>query len=106
MFGNDAAFVNGNLFAGLFGKDLFVRLSEMDQAELLGEKGASRFSPMEGRPMSGYIVVPRRVESRPEEGQHMGRRDRSHGPPGSLQEVEETQDLEFRSRGAAVTCPS
>ncbi len=58
MFGNDAAFVNGNLFAGLFGKDLFVRLSEEDQTELLREKGASRFSPMDGRPMSGYIVVP------------------------------------------------
>jgi TfoX/Sxy family transcriptional regulator of competence genes len=59
MFGNDAAFVNGNLFTGLFGKDLFVRLSEEDQAELLRERGASRFSPMEGRPMRGYIVVPR-----------------------------------------------
>ena len=26
MFGNLAAFVNGNMFAGLFGEDLFVRL--------------------------------------------------------------------------------
>jgi len=58
MFGNDAAFVNGNLFAGLFGKQLFVRLPEEDQAALLKEKGASRFAPMEGRPMSGYVVVP------------------------------------------------
>ncbi|MGD0636516.1 MAG: TfoX/Sxy family protein [Nitrososphaerales archaeon] len=58
MFGNDAAFVNGNMFAGLFGKQLFVRLSAEDQAELLAEKGASRFAPMEGRPMSSYIVVP------------------------------------------------
>ena len=58
MFGNDAAFVNGNLFTGLFGKSLFVRLSEEDQEELLREKGASKFAPMEGRSMSGYIVVP------------------------------------------------
>ncbi|MDA4134085.1 MAG: TfoX/Sxy family protein [Thaumarchaeota archaeon] len=58
MFGNDAAFVNGNMFAGLFGKQLFVRLSVEDQAELLAEEGASRFAPMEGRPMSGYVVVP------------------------------------------------
>jgi TfoX/Sxy family transcriptional regulator of competence genes len=58
MFGNDAAFVNGNLFAGLFGKDLFVRLSEEDQALLLREKGSSKFAPMAGRPMSGYVVVP------------------------------------------------
>jgi len=58
MFGNEAAFVNGNMFAGLFGKELFVRLSVEDQVELLAEDGASRFAPMKGRPMSGYIVVP------------------------------------------------
>jgi len=58
MFGNDAAFVGGNMFTGLFGEQLFVRLSEQDQEELLKEKGASRFAPMKGRPMSGYIVVP------------------------------------------------
>lgn len=65
MFGNDAAFVNGNMFTGLFGEELFVRLSEEDQAELLKEKGASRFSPMEGRPMSGYIVVPKAWRANP-----------------------------------------
>ncbi|MDA4114736.1 MAG: TfoX/Sxy family protein [Thaumarchaeota archaeon] len=58
MFGNDAAFLDGNVFTGLFGTQLFVRLSGEDQEELLREKGASRFSPMKGRPMSGYIVVP------------------------------------------------
>jgi TfoX/Sxy family transcriptional regulator of competence genes len=58
MFGNDAAFVGGNMFTGLFGAQLFVRLSGEDQEELLREKGASRFAPMKGRPMSGYIVVP------------------------------------------------
>jgi TfoX/Sxy family transcriptional regulator of competence genes len=66
MFGNDAAFVNGNMFTGLFGKQLFVRLSERDQAELLKEKGASKFSPMEGRPMRGYIVVPAAWRGDPE----------------------------------------
>jgi TfoX/Sxy family transcriptional regulator of competence genes len=66
MFGNDAAFVNGNMFAGLFGKALFVRLSEEDQAELLKQKGASKFSPMEGRSMSGYIVVPSSWRANPE----------------------------------------
>ena len=58
LFGNDAAFVNGNVFAGLFGERLFLRLSDPDQEELLKEEGASRFSPMEGRPMRGYDVVP------------------------------------------------
>jgi TfoX/Sxy family transcriptional regulator of competence genes len=65
MFGNDAAFVNGNMFTGLFGKELFVRLSVEDQAELLVEEGASRFAPMKGRPMSGYIVVPNAWRSNP-----------------------------------------
>ena len=32
MFGNLAAFVNGNMFAGLFGEDLFVRLPEDESA--------------------------------------------------------------------------
>src|SRR5713226_3551604 len=35
MFGNISAFVNGNMFAGLFGNDLFVRLSEESRKELL-----------------------------------------------------------------------
>jgi TfoX/Sxy family transcriptional regulator of competence genes len=65
MFGNDAAFVNGNMFTGLFGKELFVRLSVEDQAELLVEEGASRFAPMKGRPMSDYIVVPNAWRSNP-----------------------------------------
>ena len=32
MFGNLSAFVNGNMFAGLFGEDLFVRLPEPEIA--------------------------------------------------------------------------
>jgi len=31
MFGNQAAFVNGDMFAGLFGDRLFVRLSDEDR---------------------------------------------------------------------------
>jgi hypothetical protein len=34
MFGNLAAFVNGNMFTGLFGPGLFVRVSGDDEAEL------------------------------------------------------------------------
>jgi TfoX/Sxy family transcriptional regulator of competence genes len=58
MFGQTAAFVNGNLFAGIFGKQVFVRLSEEDGTVLMKENGASHFAPMEGRPMRGYIVMP------------------------------------------------
>lgn len=59
MFGNLSAFVNGNMYTGVFGDDLFVRLSEKDTAELLKFKGASSFEPMKGRAMKGYAVVPR-----------------------------------------------
>ncbi len=58
MFGNISAFVNGNMFAGLFGDDLFVRLSDESRKELLEEKGASLLEPMKGKPMKEYVVLP------------------------------------------------
>ena len=57
MFGNLAAFVNGNMFAGLFGEDLFVRLSE-DEGAKVRKHGGRDFAPMAGRPMRGYVTVP------------------------------------------------
>jgi TfoX/Sxy family transcriptional regulator of competence genes len=57
MFGNLAAFVNGNMFCGLFGEDLFVRLSEDDNAKLR-RQGGKPFEPMPGRAMTGYVIVP------------------------------------------------
>ena len=57
MFGNLAAFVNGNLFTGLYGDGLFVRLSGADRAEL-ERAGGSPFDPMPGRPMTGYTMLP------------------------------------------------
>jgi len=35
MFGNLAGFSNGNMFIGLFGSAVFVRLGEDDRTELL-----------------------------------------------------------------------
>jgi len=58
MFGNRAAFVNGNMFLALFGSQVAVRLSDEDRAELLRQKGASSFEPMPGRPMKEYVVLP------------------------------------------------
>jgi TfoX/Sxy family transcriptional regulator of competence genes len=57
MFGNLAAFVNGNMFTGLFGDGLFVRLSEADRSKL-EEAGGGPFEPMPGRPMTGYTMLP------------------------------------------------
>jgi TfoX/Sxy family transcriptional regulator of competence genes len=66
MFGNRAAFVNGNMFAGLYGRDMLVRLPEEGRTELLREKGASVFEPVKGRVMKEYIIIPRDWRERPD----------------------------------------
>jgi hypothetical protein len=57
MFGNLGAFVNGNMFMGLFGADVGVKLPDGDLAELLAQPGAGPFGPAE-RPMGGYATLP------------------------------------------------
>src|SRR5437867_3469968 len=49
MFGHAAAFINGHMFAGTFGTEVFVRLDDQARRELLGVEGAKRFEPMKGR---------------------------------------------------------
>jgi TfoX/Sxy family transcriptional regulator of competence genes len=56
MFGQLAAFVNGNMFAGLFGSAIGVKLDKDDAAELAAA-GGGPFGPPE-RPMGGYLTVP------------------------------------------------
>jgi TfoX/Sxy family transcriptional regulator of competence genes len=58
MFGHKAAFVSGNMFAGTFGKHVFVRLDEPSRVELLRVAGAKPFEPMRGRPMTEYVQLP------------------------------------------------
>lgn len=58
MFGNVAAFAGGNMFSGLFGDLVFVRLAPEDRAELLQHEGAGGFEPMAGRPMKEYVTLP------------------------------------------------
>src|SRR5262245_23750687 len=57
MFGNLGAFTRGNMFAGLFGPAVGVRLSEVDRAELSAIAGSGPFGPHE-RPMGGYLSLP------------------------------------------------
>jgi len=64
MFGNLAGFVNGNMFCGLFGEDLFVRVSDKDQARVR-KQGGRAFEPMPGRAMTGYVVVPASWQKKP-----------------------------------------
>jgi hypothetical protein len=64
MFGNLAAFVNGNIFMGLFGSDVGVKLGDRDRELLLAEDGAGPFGPS-GRPMAGYVTLPAAWRSTP-----------------------------------------
>ena len=57
MFGNLGAFVNGNMFAGLFGSSVGVKLAPGDLTELSEVEGAGPFGPTE-RPMGGYLSLP------------------------------------------------
>ena len=61
MFGQPCAFVNGNMFFGVFGGHLFVRLSEEDRAEAARTPGFTAFEPMPGRAMREYRVLPATV---------------------------------------------
>ncbi len=58
MFGSTCAFVNGNMFSGLFERSLFLRLSEADRGEAIDRLGAEPFDPMGGRPMREYVTLP------------------------------------------------
>ena len=58
MFGNLGAFVNGNMFAGLFGDQIGVKVLDDDaRAELAAIDGVGPFGPDE-RPMGGYLSLP------------------------------------------------
>ena len=66
MFGNLGAFVNGNMFMGLFGADVGVKLPDAEQETLL-KAGGGPFGPKE-RPMGGYVTLPAefsKAKSRP-----------------------------------------
>ena len=58
MFGYPSAFVNGNLFMGLFENMLALRLPPFERDALLRTPGAAPFAPMPGRPMREYVTMP------------------------------------------------
>jgi TfoX/Sxy family transcriptional regulator of competence genes len=60
MFGFPAAFVGGNMAAGLHQDTFMVRLPEDERAERL-DAGWSLFEPMPGRPMREYVALPDEV---------------------------------------------
>jgi TfoX/Sxy family transcriptional regulator of competence genes len=64
MFGYPCAFVRGNMFAGLFAKEMFVRLAEEERRMMIAGQGAKPLEPMPGRAMKEYVVIPPGIMSR------------------------------------------
>jgi hypothetical protein len=68
LFGGVAAKVNGNLFAGLFGRSTMIWLPEDERAEALALPGAGLFDPMgDGRVRSDKVMLPERMMREPAE---------------------------------------
>ncbi len=63
MFGYPAAFVNGQMFAGVHQDQMILRLAPDDRAAI----GGAAFEPMAGRPMCEYVVVPEAIRETPAE---------------------------------------
>jgi TfoX/Sxy family transcriptional regulator of competence genes len=62
MFGCPTYFVNNNMFTGVFGKRIFLRLSEQDRTEIFSDfEDAGIFEPMKGRIMKEYIALPEKI---------------------------------------------
>lgn len=66
MFGNLGAFVNGNMFAALFGASIGVRLDDDARAQLELVDGVGPFGPAE-RPMGAYLALPAAWRDQPEQ---------------------------------------
>jgi TfoX/Sxy family transcriptional regulator of competence genes len=73
MFGHTAAFVNGLMFAGTFGRHVFARLNAALRAELLAVPGSTVFAPMKGRPMKEYVQLPAAMLAEPAAKQWIAR---------------------------------
>ena len=65
MFGFPSGVVNGNMFGGLFERDVILRLGEADRTLMVNDYGAGQFEPM-GKAMKGYVTVPSAIVQEPE----------------------------------------
>lgn len=65
MFGYPAAFLSGNMFAGIFQDGVIVRLPQ-EMREALVEQGGRSFEPMPGRVMKEYVVLPENMARSPQ----------------------------------------
>lgn len=59
MFGADVFFVNDNMWTGVKGRTVFLRLSETERATIQAESDEIRpFEPLPGRFMKEYVEIP------------------------------------------------
>jgi hypothetical protein len=58
LFGGIAARINGNVFAGLFGRSTMIWLPEAERAEALALEGAAYFDPMGDGRKSDKVMLP------------------------------------------------
>jgi hypothetical protein len=63
MFGYPAAFVRGTFFVGLFEESVVIRMPEPQKSKLAALAKAGGFSPMGGKPMADWYVVPQKIAS-------------------------------------------
>jgi TfoX/Sxy family transcriptional regulator of competence genes len=59
MFGYPSCVIDGHMFLGIYRDNLVLRLSAEDMHEMIDRFGAQPFEPMPGRPMTGFVAVPR-----------------------------------------------
>lgn len=58
MFGFPCRFINGQMFMGVYGKQIIIRLPETEREKFLKQYDSEIFSPVPGRTMKEYVVVP------------------------------------------------
>ena len=59
MFGTVAWFLDANaqMFAGVWGDEVNVRVGVEEAARLIASDAAREFAPMQGRPMREYVLI-------------------------------------------------
>lgn len=67
MFGYPCAFINSQMFTGLFADSMIIRLPETERKQFQTLDGASPFEPFPGRPMKEYSVIPGKMIESPDE---------------------------------------
>ena len=65
MFGSTAYFVNSNMFAGVLGSHIMLRMGEADREEIFAQYGDEAVVAPMGRRMREYVSVPHEVSDDP-----------------------------------------